>query len=117
MPTDPLFRNSDRRRDVRIAAKVAVKFQAAAQAAKALNTFSINFSAGGLCLRTKNPHAIGDRISMAISIDGEKFDLVGVVAWAKADVLGIRFEDVAPKDRTRLEAVAQMLAKTNPPVP
>ena len=55
-------------RDVRIGAKVAVKFQALEQAAKALNTFSINFSAGGLCLRTKNPHAVGDRMALSITI-------------------------------------------------
>ena len=78
---------------------------------------SINFSAGGLCLRTKNPHAIGDRLALSINIEGEQFELIGTVAWLKADVLGIRFEDVTPKDRGRLEAVAKVLAKTNPLVP
>ena len=94
-----------------------MKFHAIAEAAKALNTFSINFSAGGLCLRTRNPRAVGDRIALSLNIDGEQFELTGTVAWAKADVLGIRFEDVAPKDRARLETVSKVLAKTNPLVP
>ena len=112
-----LFRNADRRRDVRIGAKVAVKFHALADAAKALNTFSVNFSAGGLCLRTKVPHANGDKLQLTITIDEEVFALKGIVAWVRADVVGIRFEDVTPKDRERLERVAKALAKTNPLVP
>lgn len=112
-----LFRNSDRRRDVRIGAKIEVRFSAAAQAAKALNSFSVNFSAGGLCLRTKSPHAVQDKLQLSLAIEGEQFDLKGIVAWVKADVVGIRFDDVSPKDRERLERVAKILAKTNPIVP
>jgi uncharacterized protein (TIGR02266 family) len=112
-----LFRNANRRADVRVSARVAVKFQAIAQAARALNTFSINFSAGGLCIRTRRPHAVGDRIALSLNIDGEHFDLKGTVAWARGDVLGIRFEDVPPKDRERLELVSKALAKTHPPAP
>ncbi len=112
-----LFRNSERRRDVRIGAKVAVRFRALADAAKALNTFSVNFSAGGLCLRTKTPHALGEKVQLGLSVEGESFELQGVVAWVKADVIGLRFENVAPKDRERLERVAKVLAKTNPLVP
>ena len=117
MNGDPLFRNSDRRRDVRIGAKVAVKFKAVAHAARALKTFSVNFSAGGLCLRTKNPHAVGDRLALTINIEEQVFELKGTVAWVKGGVIGIRFEDVSPKDRERLEGVSKALAKTNPPVP
>ena len=109
-----LFRNAERRADIRIGAKVAVKFRALAEAAKALNTFSVNFSAGGLCLRTKAPHTNGDRMELSITIDGELFELKGVVAWVKADVAGIRFEGVSPKDRERLELVAKILARSNP---
>ena len=108
---------ADRRKDVRIGAKVAVKFQAIAQAAKALNTFSLNFSSGGLCIRTKNPHAVGDKIALSLTIEGEEFNLVGAVAWTKGDVLGIRFENVASKDRERLEFVSKALERTNPLVP
>lgn len=109
-----LFRNADRRRDVRIGARVAVKFHALADAAKALNTFSVNFSAGGLCLRTKVPHANGDKLQLSVTIDDEIFELKGIVAWVKADVVGIRFDGVSPKDRERLELVAKVLAKSNP---
>lgn len=117
MNDQQLFRNADRRRDVRIGAKIGVRFQAVAQAAKALNTFSVNFSAGGLCLRTKSPHAVQEKLQLSLDVDGEAFDLKGVVAWVKDDVIGIRFEDVSPKDRERLERVAKVLAKTNPIVP
>ena len=112
-----LFRNADRRRDVRIGAKIEVRFSAVSDAAKALNTFSVNFSAGGLCLRTKSPHALADKLQLSLALEGEQFDLKGVVAWVRADVIGIRFEDVSPKDRERLERVAKVLAKTNPEVP
>jgi c-di-GMP-binding flagellar brake protein YcgR len=109
-----LFRNAERRRDVRIGAKVAVKFQAQAEAAKALSAFSINFSTGGLCLRTRVPHVVGERLQLTITIDADVLQLVGVVAWVKADVIGIRFVEVGPKDRDRLEALSKLLSKTNP---
>jgi len=112
-----LFRNADRRKDPRIGAKVGVKFSVQADAAKALNTFSVNFSAGGLCLRTRIPHETGDRLALTITIESEIFELKGVVAWVRADVIGIRFEDVSQRDRERLEDVAKVLAKSYPPVP
>ena len=108
-----MFRNADRRRDVRIGARVAVKFKVE-EAAKALNTFSVNFSAGGLCLRTKIPHAVGARLELSLDVDGQLFELKGQVAWSRGDVIGVRFEGVTQKDRERLEAVAKVLAKSNP---
>lgn len=111
---DPLFRNADRRKDVRVGAKLEIRFSAAKQAAKALNAFSVNFSAGGLCLRTKTPHVVGDRLALSVDIEGERFELKGAVMWIKGDVIGLRFEDVAGKDRERLESVARLLATKNP---
>jgi uncharacterized protein (TIGR02266 family) len=115
VPDDPLFRNADRRRDPRILARIAVKFQVVSQAAKALNAFSVNFSAGGLCVRTKNSHPKGEQLALSLNIDGQEFDLKGTVAWVKDDVVGIRFDDVGPIDRARLELVARVLARTHPP--
>jgi uncharacterized protein (TIGR02266 family) len=112
-----LFRNSERRQDLRVGAKVEVKFAAQAQAARALKTFSVNFSAGGLCLRTKAPHELGDRLQLTVSIEDEVFEVEGVVAWVKGDVIGIRFVELTATVRTRLEQVAKGLAVTNPPVP
>jgi uncharacterized protein (TIGR02266 family) len=114
---DPLFRNADRRKDVRVGAKLEIRFSAAKQAAKALNAYSVNFSAGGLCLRTKSPHAVGDRLALSLDIEGERFELKGAVMWVKGEVIGVRFEDVGGKDRDRLETVARMLATKNPLVP
>ena len=113
MSDDPPFRNSERRHEPRLGARVAVKFHAVEHAAKALSTFSLNISSGGLCLRTKNAHAVGDALALSITIEGEAFELKGVVAWTKADVIGIRFVDLTPTDRARLEAVAKVLAKTS----
>ena len=117
MDDSALFRNSDRRREARIGAKVDVKFKGAVDAAKALKSFSVNFSAGGLCLRTKTTQAIGDRLQLTIAIDKEVFELEGTVAWVRADVIGLRFVDVSPTDRERLARVALLLAKAHPAVP
>ncbi|MBX7101967.1 MAG: PilZ domain-containing protein [Myxococcaceae bacterium] len=112
--SDQLFRNDDRRREQRVQAKVEVRFTAVKDAARALNAFSINFSAGGLCLRTKTPRTLGERLQLGLTIDGQQFDLAGTVAWIKGDAIGVRFEEVGPKDRDRLERVARSLAKSAP---
>ncbi len=114
---EELFKNSDRRIDTRIGAKLAVRFQVARDAARALNAYSINFSAGGLCLRTKTSHQLGDRLELELTIEGEAFELSASVSWIRGDAIGVRFEDVSPRDRERLEWVAKLLAKTNPLVP
>jgi uncharacterized protein (TIGR02266 family) len=115
--SDSLFRNAERRRDLRISARLEVKFTDVKQAATALNAYSVNFSAGGLCLRTKRPHAVGDQLGLSIGIEGEHFELQGLVAWVKADVIGVRFLDLSPADRQRLEAVSKILAKSHPAAP
>ena len=111
MNDDP---NDERRSEVRSGAKVAVKFQAATEAAKAFKAFSVNVSSRGLCLRTRIPHQVGDRLMLELDIDGEQFNLKGQVAWGKEGVIGIRFVDVSPEDSKRLEGVATQLAKASP---
>ncbi len=105
----PLFRNAERRRDPRIGARFDVSFRSAVDAAKAFKTFSVNFSAGGLCLRTTRPHAIGEVVQLHVAVDGQDFELKGTVQWARADVVGVRFIELQPDQRVRLEELARVM--------
>src|SRR4051794_30454652 len=101
-----LFRNAERRRDPRVGARFEVGFSSAADAAKAFKTFSVNFSAGGLCLRTSRPHAIGEAVQLHLAVEDAQFELKGTVQWARAGVVGVRFVDLTNADRERLREVA-----------
>src|SRR4051812_29282631 len=52
----------DRRQFERVAAHIEVRFGRADEAARALRAYSLNFSVGGLCLKTQRPYEIGDRL-------------------------------------------------------
>jgi hypothetical protein len=106
---DELFRNSDRRREERIPARIEIHFSRAKDAAKAFKAYSVNFSPGGLCVRMKTPHPLGDRLSIKLVVGGEEFDLEGVVSWARGTVTGMRFDGLSADDRGRLERVAEVL--------
>jgi uncharacterized protein (TIGR02266 family) len=112
----PLFRNSERRRDPRVGARFDVAFKHQAEAAKAFKAFSVNFSAGGLCLRSQKPHAVGDEVQLVVEVEQEHFELKGTVQWARAGVVGVRFIDVTQEDRERLEKVARTLISRGNPV-
>jgi uncharacterized protein (TIGR02266 family) len=112
---DELFRNADRRREERIPARVEIHFSHAKEAAKAFKAYSLNFSPGGLCVRTKTPHPLGDRLSVKLLVDGEAFDLEAVVAWTRGNITGMRFDGLSAEDRLRLERVAAELRSR--PVP
>jgi uncharacterized protein (TIGR02266 family) len=104
----------ERRTDPRYTAHFDVRFSRATDAAKALNAFSINFSSGGLCLRTKTPYALGEALSLSLTVEGELFELEGVVSWVRGDALGVRFANLRPGVRTRLETVARALSGKAP---
>ncbi len=106
----------ERRQDPRYAAHFDVRFPHATDAARAFNIYSVNFSAGGLCLRSTNAHAIGDALRMSLTIEGELFQLEGAVSWVRGDAVGVRFVNVDPEVRTRLENVARLLATRGPPL-
>jgi len=112
----PLFRNSERRRDPRVGARFEVSFSHVSDAAKAFKAFSVNFSAGGLCLRTQRPHAIGDVVQLKLEVEEEHFELRGSVQWARAGVVGVRFIDVSAADRERLHAVARAMIGRGLPI-
>jgi len=112
-----LFRNAERRVHPRVEAKVEVRFGSLTDAAKNLSAFSVNFSAGGVCLKTQVPRAMGERLSLSLTIEDQHFDLSGQVAWLHKDAVGVRFVDVTPNDRDRLETVARSLLSRFPALP
>ena len=100
---------AERRRETRFGTRIDVRFARAVDAARALNAYSLNFSAGGLCLRTRGVHPIGERLEIDVTISGERFQLEAEVAWVRGGALGVRFINVPPAERRRLEAVARVL--------
>lgn len=107
---------SERRREARYGAHFDVRFTRATEAAKAFGAFSINFSPGGLCVRSSNAYTVGETLTLSLTIEGETFELQGVVAWLRGDALGVRFVNVKPAVRLRLEGVAQLLSTRGPAV-
>jgi uncharacterized protein (TIGR02266 family) len=102
-------READRRVDERIPARVEVRFGEPGQAARALRAFSVNFSSGGLCLRTTRRYEVGASLHLDLDVAGESWALTGVVAWVRDGAVGIRFENVNNEDRARLLALVQSL--------
>ena len=111
-----LFRNAERRRDPRVGARFEVAFKHAQDAAKAFKTFSVNFSAGGLCLRSQKPHAIGEVVELHLTVDGQDFEIHGTVQWIRAGVVGVRFVDMSPETRDRLAQVARTMIANGAPL-
>jgi uncharacterized protein (TIGR02266 family) len=108
--------SADRRSDPRYGAHYDVRFSSESDAARAFSAFSINFSSGGLCVRTKTPWVVGEVVSLTLTIASELFELEGSVAWVRGEAVGIRFINVKPAIREKLETVAQLLAKNGPPI-
>jgi len=101
----------DRRQHERVPARIEVRFGQADQAARALRAYSLNFSVGGLCLKTRRAYDIGDRLNLSMTIEGQEFALTGAVAWARPGAIGVRFEGLKDEDRQRLQALVQALRK------
>ncbi|RKH39574.1 TIGR02266 family protein [Corallococcus sicarius] len=97
----------NRRADERVTARFEVRFEQAEDAARALRAYSLNLSAGGLCLRTRKSYDVGSQVRLAMMVDGEEFHLTGVIAWVRdeAEAIGVRFIDVSEEDHERLRRV------------
>jgi uncharacterized protein (TIGR02266 family) len=104
---------AERRTEERVAARFEVRFQGPEQAARALRAYSVNLSAGGLCLRTRKAYAVGAPVSIDMQVEGERFELRGVVAWVRPDheAVGVRFSALSDEDRARLEQVVSSLRR------
>jgi uncharacterized protein (TIGR02266 family) len=102
----------DRRQHERVSAHIEVRFGAADQAARALRAYSLNFSVGGLCLKTQRPYEVGDRLSLSMTIEGRELAVLGVVAWVRAGVaVGVRFEGLKDEDRELLQRLVESLKR------
>jgi uncharacterized protein (TIGR02266 family) len=115
MDTDQ--QQEERRTESRIPVRVEVHFRDAAQAAEALRAYAVNFSVGGICLRTDRAYPIGHVLSLVLQIQEERFELEGDVAWARArdHAVGVRFREVDAGARERLAALVQRLGPTTLP--
>ena len=106
--------SGERRADPRYGAHFDVRFSRKSDAARALNAFSINFSSGGLCVRTRTTYAVGELLALSLTIEGQLFELEGVVSWTRGEAIGVRFVNLNPAVRAQLEAVSRVLATRGP---
>ena len=102
---------ADRRREERIPARIAVQFREPTAAAKALRAYSLNFSVGGLCIKTRKAYSIGDALALSLAIEGHQLDLKGEVAWVRGGAIGVRFTELSPEHRKALESLAATLQR------
>jgi uncharacterized protein (TIGR02266 family) len=112
---DELFRNANRRSEDRIPARVEIHFPNTKDAARAFKAYSLNFSPGGICVRMREPHALGDRLMVKMLVEGQDFEVEAVVAWTRGTIAGMRFDGLSAEDRLRLEKVAEALRARPPP--
>jgi len=103
----------ERRSELRSPARIEVRFAKADDAAKALRAYSLNFSAGGLCLKTRRVYTVGTLLELTIAVDGQTFNLAGAVSWARSGAVGVRFENLSAADKTRLQTLAASLRRAS----
>jgi uncharacterized protein (TIGR02266 family) len=101
----------ERRAADRIPVRIEVHFHDAAAAAEALRSYAVNFSVGGICLRTERSYPVGHVLQLVLRVEDEQFELEGVVAWARAreQAIGVRFREVDPDGKERLAALVHRL--------
>ena len=104
----------ERRRAERIPAHVEVRFEEVSQAAKALRAYSLNLSAGGLCVRTNRQYEAGATVKLSMTIAGEQLQLEAAVAWVREGAVGLRFLFASPEQRERLERLVSGLSGEAP---
>lgn len=110
-PSDAPSNPADRRSEQRIPARIEVRFREPAQAARALRAYSLNFSVGGLCLKTQKQYAIGQRLLLDVQVEARQLSVVAEVAWVRGGAIGVRFSELSPSDRAALEQLVAQLKK------
>jgi uncharacterized protein (TIGR02266 family) len=107
----------ERRATDRIPVRIEVHFRDAAAAAEALRSYAVNFSVGGICLKTERTYPLGHVLQLVLLVDEERFELEGEVAWARAreQAIGVRFRQVEPVAKERLAALVHRLGPTTLP--
>jgi uncharacterized protein (TIGR02266 family) len=103
----------NRRIEERVPARFEVHFSRTQEAARALRAYSLNVSAGGLCLRTKRAYDVGTPVQMEMQVDNESFQLHGVIAWVRdeSEAIGVRFTNMSDEDRARLQRVIDSIKR------
>ncbi|HYO68133.1 MAG TPA: TIGR02266 family protein [Archangium sp.] len=98
---------ANRRAHERVTATFDVRFPDTEDAARALRAYSLNLSAGGLCLRTRRSYDVGAHVRLQMTVSGEDFDLEGIISWVRddAEAIGVRFIGVSEEDQVRLQRV------------
>ncbi|MCL2625352.1 MAG: PilZ domain-containing protein [Cystobacterineae bacterium] len=99
-----MVRENERRSEERATTKLEVRFENAKEAARIFKTYSLNLSPSGICIRNTQHLFPGERIRLSLVVGGQKFALRGRIAWAREDVVGLRFEGVSPEEKRRLKA-------------
>jgi Tfp pilus assembly protein PilZ len=100
---------SERRRESRIAAQLEIRFGGPHEAARAFRAYSLNFSVGGLCVKTSRSYEIGEALRIRMSVQGETWDLASVVAWVHKGAIGLRFDGLSEEEQARLQALKETL--------
>lgn len=105
----------DRRQFERYSARIEVRFSHPTDAARAFHAYSLNFSVGGLCIKTQRPYVIGDALRLELVVEaGEPIHVDAEVAWMRAGAVGVRFVNVPGDVRERLAAIANAFTALKP---
>lgn len=99
----------ERRRETRFPVQFEVRFAASAQAARAFRAYSLNFSVGGLCLKTSRTYEVGEPLHLRMTVEGQQFEVEATVAWVRKGAIGVRFENLSEEEQARLEALKASL--------
>jgi Tfp pilus assembly protein PilZ len=77
----------------------------------------VNFSVGGICLKTERGYPVGHLLQLVMLVEDERFELEGVVAWVRSreQAIGVRFREVEPAAKERLAALVHRLGPTTLP--
>jgi len=115
MDTPP--EGEERRAADRIPVRIEVHFHDAAAAAEALRSYAVNFSVGGICLKTERSYPVGHVLQLVLLVEDERFELEGVVAGGRGrdQAIGVRFREVEAGAKERLGALVQRLGPTTLP--
>ncbi|MGO8968026.1 MAG: PilZ domain-containing protein [Myxococcaceae bacterium] len=103
--------SAERRREARVPTRIEVRFTDAAHAARVLHAYSLDFSLGGLCLRTRRGYAVGRKLALSLVVGTERLPVQAVVAWVRPSdkAVGLRFVEVADELRRRLLELMQLV--------